>query len=117
MFIITSKSWDMLIPFYIIKYENELDMIYVNIQELSNLLEEYKKIRARLEKENENGNLSVISLSVIIKLTHRVAYNLNMKRRNIQKKVGDLMGGNVIDLPEDKAKEHIERYRSDVEAN
>ncbi|MCR4744958.1 MAG: hypothetical protein K5894_06980, partial [Lachnospiraceae bacterium] len=37
-----------------------------------------------------------------IKLTHRVAYNLTMKRRNIQKKVGDLMGGHVIDLPEFK---------------
>ena len=44
--------------------------------------------------------MSAISLSVIIKLTHRVAYNLTMKRKNIQKKVGDLMGGHVIDLPE-----------------
>ncbi|XME00913.1 hypothetical protein QYZ88_009255 [Lachnospiraceae bacterium C1.1] len=156
----------MLIPFYIFKYENELDTIDGNTQELSNLLEEYKKIRARLDKENENGNLSAISLSVIIKLTHRVAYNLTMKRKNIQKKVGDLMGGHVIDLPEfkiydngkadgiaegkaegirifiedkledgipeetiveklkkrydlpkEKAKEYIERYRSAVEVN
>ncbi len=90
----------MLIPFYIFKYENELDMIDGDIQELSDLFEEYKKIRARLERENENGNLSAISLSVIIKLTHRVAYNLTMKRKNIQKKVGDIMGGHVIDLPE-----------------
>ena len=107
-------------------------------------------------------SLSAISLSVIIKLTHRVAYNLTMKRKNIQKKVGDLMGGHVIDLPEfkiydngkadgiaegirifiedkledgipeetiveklkkrydlpkEKAKEYIERYRSAVEVN
>ncbi|XME01522.1 hypothetical protein QYZ88_012515 [Lachnospiraceae bacterium C1.1] len=85
-----------------------------------------------------------------------------MKRKNIQKKVGDLMGGHVIDLPEfkiydngkadgiaegirifiedkledgipeetiveklkkrydlpeEKAKEYIERYRSAVEVN
>ena len=39
-------------------------------------------------------------MGAIIRLTHSVAYKLTMKRDNIQKKVGDVMGGKVLDLPE-----------------
>lgn len=42
------------------------------------------------------GNLSELSLSAIIKLTYRVAYKLTRK----QEKVGEVMGGKVLDLPE-----------------
>ena len=39
-------------------------------------------------------------MGALIRLTHSVAYKLTMKRDNIQKKVGDVMGGKVLDLPE-----------------
>lgn len=41
-----------------------------------------------------------LSYSVIIKLTNSVMFKLSMKNENIQRKVGDVMGGKVIDLPE-----------------
>ncbi len=41
-----------------------------------------------------------VSLSAIIKLTYSVAYKITMKQDNVQKKVGDVMGGKVLDLPE-----------------
>ena len=44
--------------------------------------------------------MSAMSYSVIIRLTHSVAYKLTMKRKNVQKKVGEYMGGKVLDLPE-----------------
>ena len=38
-----------------------------------------------------------------ISLIHKVAYKLTMKRENVQRKVGDIMGGRVLDLEVIKA--------------
>ena len=46
--------------------------------------------------------MSALSYNAIIKLTHSVAYKLTMKQDDVQKKVGDFMGGKVLDLPEFK---------------
>jgi hypothetical protein len=35
---------------------------------------------------------------VIIRLINKVSYKLNMNHCNVQKKVGDIMGGKVLDL-------------------
>ena len=43
--------------------------------------------------------MSALSYDAIIRLTYRVAYKLTMKQDNVQKKVGDVMGGKVLDLP------------------
>ncbi len=69
---------------------------------IEQLLEDYKDVFEKLKKQQEMGNLSDLSYSAIIKLTHSVAYKLTMKRDNVQKKVGDFMGGKVLDLPEFK---------------
>ena len=45
------------------------------------------------------GGLSSASYDAIIRLTHSVAYKLTTKQENVQKKVGDVMGGKVLDLP------------------
>ncbi|MCR4746128.1 MAG: hypothetical protein K5894_12985 [Lachnospiraceae bacterium] len=37
---------------------------------------------------------------IIMKSIHIGVYKLTMKRKNIQDKVGDIMGGQVLDLPE-----------------
>ena len=44
--------------------------------------------------------MSSVSYSVIIRLTHKVIFKFLMKHRKVQKKVGDFMGGKVLDLPE-----------------
>ena len=44
--------------------------------------------------------MSVFSYNVIISLTHKVVYKLTMKHDKVQEKVGDVMGGKVLDLPE-----------------
>ena len=41
-----------------------------------------------------------MSYSVIIKLIYSVAYKLTMKQENVQRKVGEMMVGKVLDLPE-----------------
>ncbi len=44
--------------------------------------------------------MSAYSYGVIIRLTHKVLYKLTMKHKAVQEKVGGVMGGKVLDLPE-----------------
>lgn len=52
-----------------------------------------------MSKEQKTGNLSAVSYDAIIRLTYSVAYKLTMKEDKVQRKVGDVMGGKVLDLP------------------
>ena len=89
----------MLIPFYIFNYEEDLPVINENTDQIDRLINLYKDVFRRLENEHEVGNLSALSYDAIIRLTYSVAYKLTMKQGNVQKKVGDVMGGKVLDLP------------------
>lgn len=97
---IFSKKLYMLLPFYIFNFESELTDINGSEEKLEKMFSVYDEIYGRLDKELENGNLSEISFHAIIRLIHRVAYKLTMKCENVQKKVGDIMGGKVLNLPE-----------------
>ena len=90
----------MLIPFLIFNFEDQLPILDKSEEKINELLDIYKDIFERLENEHKIGNLSALSLSVIIKLTYSVAYKLTMKTDNVQKKVGDVMNGKILDLPE-----------------
>ena len=50
------------------------------------------------------GYLSQFSYGVIISLIQKVAYKMTMKRETVQKKVGDIMGGRVLELDIIKAR-------------
>lgn len=89
----------MLVPFYIFNFEDQLPRINNSNEEIDELFDMFKRIFERLEKEQEAGNLSAVSYDAIIRLTYSVAYKLTMKEDNVQKKVGDVMGGKVLDLP------------------
>lgn len=97
---IFDKHLYMLIPFYIFNYEKRLPDIAGDDKRIEALLDEYSEIFDRLRSLQEQGVLSAHSYGAIIKLTHSVAHKLTMKQDKIQKKVGDFMGGKVLDLPE-----------------
>ncbi|MCR4943348.1 MAG: hypothetical protein K5986_02595, partial [Clostridium sp.] len=97
---IFSKRLYMLLPFYIFNYEKELEDINDNEEKLEKMFSVYEEIYDRLDNVLEQGNLSEISFHAIIRLIHKVAYNLSKKCEKVQKKVGDIMGGKVLDLPE-----------------
>ena len=96
---IFDKKLFMLIPFYIFNFEDQLPRINENENEIDELLRMYNDIFTRLEKEQQTGTLSAVSYNAIIRLTYSVAYKLTMKEDNVQRKVGDVMGGKVLDLP------------------
>ncbi|WP_022780126.1 hypothetical protein [Butyrivibrio sp. AE3009] len=90
----------LLIPFYIFNYEKQFKAINKDSSRTEELAEVYKNIIARLDKELQAGNLSAYSYGVIIRLTHKVLYKLTIKHKTVQEKVGGVMGGKVLDLPE-----------------
>ncbi len=93
------KQLYLLIPFYIFNLEKELPDIEKNNDRIEDFFERYSAIFKRLEKECQNEVLSTFSVRVIMELTQRVSYKLTTKESQIQKKVGDHMGGKVLDLP------------------
>ncbi|MCR5702699.1 MAG: hypothetical protein K6G76_11220 [Lachnospiraceae bacterium] len=95
---IFEKHLYMLLPFYIFNMESSLDAINEDSERLEEFSDVYRDILARLEKEVESGFLPVMSCSVIINMIHKVAYKMTMKREKVQKRVGDIMGGKVIEL-------------------
>ena len=88
------------------------------------LFARYDTIYEKLNEALETGNLSALSYGAIIRLIHRVANKLTANHENIHKKVGDIMGGKVLDLPEiriyhqgiDKGREEGEAERKILEA-
>ena len=100
---IFEKRLYILIPFFIFNFESNLKEINEDDTKSDELASFYSKLLDRLEEEQKKGRLSELSYSVIIKLTNSVMYKLSMKNENIQRKVGDVMGGKVIDLPEIRA--------------
>ena len=90
----------LMIPFYIFNYEREFRRINRDDDKAEALAEVFRNIIGRLDNELEIGNLSAFSYNVIIRLTHKVVYKLTMKHTKVQEKVGGIMGGKVLDLPE-----------------
>ena len=87
-----------LLPFYIFNFEKQLDDINADVGKLDDFCGMFSDVSDRLRKEVDRYNLSAYSYGVIIRLINKVAYKLNMKRENVQRKVGDIMGGRVLDL-------------------
>ena len=57
-----------------------------------------------LYKKVENQCLSAFSYGVIIRLINKVVHKMTMNRKNVQEKVGDIMGGKVLELDIIKAR-------------
>ena len=58
-----------------------------------------------------SGNLSGRSYSVIINTIRSVSYKLTMNWDNVQKKVGDYMGGKIIELESVKKYDELVKRR------
>ncbi len=88
----------MLIPFYIFNLEHDFSLYNDNVKNLQKLTDIYSGIYTRLEHHASIGMISEYSKSVIYELVNKVAQNLAAKHNNIQKGIGAVMGGQVLDL-------------------
>lgn len=94
---IFDKQLLMLLPFYIFSHENNLPEYNSNGQKLKELEEEYKEILERLDTLEDQGKIGTFDKRTIIELSRDVIKEIAQKYENVQKGVGGIMGGALIE--------------------
>ena len=98
---IFKKKLLILLPFYIMKYEKKNKICIENEEELKQLLNEYDKIRVKLEEtliENQKSTLYTDLIKLIIKISNYVL----QEEPEIKKGVEKIMGGKVLQLESER---------------
>lgn len=106
-----------LLPFYIIRYENVVSDMDKNPEKLERLLNEYEDIRVKLEKELSASGKSELYMN-LNKLIVRIADYIFRNNEKIRKGVGEVMGGKVLQLESERLRaegEAIGRSRGKIE--
>ena len=101
---IFEKRLLMLIPFYIFSHENSLQEYNDNSQKLANLKSEYKKILEKLDNLEKQRIIGAFDKRTIIELSNDVVKEIAQKYKNVQKGIGDIMGGALIETEARKLK-------------
>lgn len=94
---IFEKELLMLIPFYIFSHEKSFSEYNSNEQKLEKLKAEYQNILERLDKLEQRGVLGAFDKRTIIELSGDVVRELTKKYEKVQKGVGDMMRGALIE--------------------
>lgn len=102
------KQLLLLIPFYIFSHEKNLPEYNSNMEKLAELKAEYQDILARLDELERQGMIGAFDKRTIIELSNDVMKELTQKYENVQKGVGDIMGGALIGTTARKLKNEAE---------
>ena len=105
---IFDKRLLMLIPFYIFSHENSFPEYNSNDQKLEKLKAEYQVILERLDGLEQQGVIGAFDKRTIIELSGDVIKEIAQKYENVQKGVGDIMGGALIETSARRLKNEAE---------
>ena len=94
---IFDKGLLMLIPFYIFSHEKNFPEYNSNEQKLEELKAEYQIILKRLDELERQGAIGAFDKRTIIDLSGDVIKEIAQKYENVQKGVGDMMRGAMIE--------------------
>ena len=94
---IFEKRLLMLIPFYIFSHEKGFPEYNSNEQKLAELKAEYQIILEKLDELEQQGVIGAFDRRTIIELSSDVIKEIAQKYENVQKGVGDMMGGALIE--------------------
>ena len=94
---IFEKGLLMLIPFYIFSHEKGFPEYNSNERKLAELKKEYQRILDKLDELERQGIIGVFDKRTIIELSGDVIREIAQKYENVQKGVGDLMRGVMIE--------------------
>lgn len=86
-----------LIPFYIFSYEKRFPKYNSSEQELEKLKAEYQEILDRLDDLERQEVIGAFDKRTIIEISSDVLEELTRKYENVQKGVGDVMGGALLE--------------------
>ena len=87
----------LLIPFYIFSHEKSFPEYNDNEQKLEELKGEYHEILKRLDELERQKVIGAFDKRTIIELSNDVIREIAQKYENVQKGVGDIMGGALLE--------------------
>ena len=105
---IFDKRLLMLIPFYIFSHENSFPEYNSNDQKLEKLKAEYQVILERLDRLEQQEVIGAFDKRTIIELSSDVIKEIAQKYENVQKGVGDIMSGALIETNARRLKNEAE---------
>ncbi len=94
---IFDKKLLFLIPFYIFSHEQSFPEYNSNEQKLEELKAKYQEILERLDELEQQEVIGAFDKRTIIELSHDVIKEIAQKYENVQKGVGDMMRGVLIE--------------------
>ena len=94
---IFEKRLLMLIPFYIFSHEKSFSEYNSNRKKLEGLKAEYQEILNKLDELESRGMIGAFDKRTIIELSGDVIKELAKKYGNVQKGVGDMMRGALVE--------------------
>ena len=94
---IFEKRLLILIPFYIFSHEKSFPEYNSNEQKLAELKAEYQEILEKLDGLEQQGVIGAFDRRTIIELSEDVIKEIAQKYENVQKGIGDIMGGALIE--------------------
>ena len=98
----------MLIPFYIFSHEKSFSEYNSNEQKLEKLKAEYQVILESLDGLEQQGVIGAFDKRTIIELSGDVIKEIAQKYENVQKGVGDMMSGALIETSARRLKNEAE---------
>ena len=98
----------MLIPFYIFSHEKSFSEYNSNEQKLEKLKAEYQVILESLDGLEQQGVIGAFDKRTIIELSGDVIKEIAQKYENVQKGVGDIMSGALIETSARRLKNEAE---------
>ena len=94
---IFEKKLYILIPFYIFTYEADFDEYNTDKEKLAELHGQYQLIIDRLSELVEKEEITAFDKKTIVDITDDVVRELTKKYTKLQKEVGDLMSGAMLE--------------------
>ena len=94
---IFQKRLLILIPFYIFSHEKSFPVYNSSEQKLAELKAEYRKILERLDELEQQRVIGAFDKRTIIELSSDVVQELAKRYENVQKGIGDMMRGALIE--------------------
>ena len=104
------KKLYMLIPFYIFNFEKQFEIINQDEEKLKEVVKEYRSILKKLSDLTEKEEITSFDKRTIADLSGNVIEELAKNYENVQKGVGEVMGGPMI---ETEAKRILMRGRDE----
>lgn len=101
---IFEKNLLLLLPFYVMRYEDAAHTIGEDSEKLQGLLKEYEDIRINLEKELSTAGRSELYTD-LNKLIIRISNYIFREEEKVRKGVDEIMGGKVLQLESERLRE------------